>query len=234
MRQGYTHIAIVLDRSGSMNSVREDTRGGFNTFLNGQKAAPGEATLTLVLFDHEYQLVHDQMDIKAVSALAEDQYVPRGTTALLDAVGRTIEETGKKLKELDEKDRPEKVLFVIITDGFENASSKYRIEKVNKLIEHQRSAYHWQFVFLGANQDAITSACAMGIGSSSTMTYAANTVGTQSAWASNNVNTLRFRAAASVSQMDAFYTDADRDAQTAAGVDPSLNVVPPDDKTNAA
>lgn len=225
MRKGYTHIAMVLDRSGSMLSVCDDTIGGVNSFIAEQKKAPGEATFTLFLFDHEFQRVYDQMNITGVAPLTSETYQPRGQTALLEAIWRTIDQTGRHLLELNEEERPEKVLIVIITDGQENASAKeYTIEKVNKKIDHQRSVYSWEFVFLGANQDAITSAAKMGIGSASTMTYAANSIGTQSAFASASANTVAYR-----STCDSFsFKEADRVAQVVAGVDPALNKTPPE------
>lgn len=225
MRQGYTHIAMVLDRSGSMTGTRDDTIGGVNRFIADQKSAPGQATLTLGLFDHEYHLVHDATNIKDARPLTRNTYQPRGTTALLDAIGRTIDRTGEHLQGLEESDRPEKVLFVIVTDGQENASQNFTIEKINKKIEHQRAVYKWEFVFLGANQDAITSASKIGISAGSTMTYAANSFGTASAFASTSSNATVFRAA----QCDAFtFHASDRNAQTKAGVDPLNNAVPKD------
>ncbi len=156
-------IAVVLDRSGSMESIRESTIEGFNEFLQGQKAVPGEATLTLVQFDNEYQVHHDATPLAGVPPLNDGTYVPRGSTALLDAIGRTINTLGARLAATPERDRPSRVLFTIITDGMENASQEFSREKIFDMITHQRERYGWQFMFLAANQDAIASGRDMGI-----------------------------------------------------------------------
>lgn len=153
-------VTVVLDRSGSMATVAEDMKGGFDEFIAAQKKAPGEARLTLVQFDTAYEFVHKAIEMKDVPPLS---LVPRGATALLDAVGRAIVETGERLKALPEHDRPGKVVFVIITDGEENSSREYGREKIKEMITHQQDVYKWEFVFLGANQDSFASARGMGI-----------------------------------------------------------------------
>lgn len=162
MKDNFTSINVVLDRSGSMGGFTGDTIGGFNTFLKEQKAVPGEALFTLALFDHEYTLIHDCVPIAQVPELTNTTYVPRGSTALLDALGRTITATGAKLAAMKEEDRPSKVLFVVITDGEENASREFIHAKIMEMIKHQTEVYKWQFIYLGANQDAIQAGNKMG------------------------------------------------------------------------
>lgn len=184
MKQGYTDISIVLDRSGSMVSVRDDTIGGFNSFLSDQKQAAGFATITLAQFDDVYEVVYSAAPISDAKPLDRSTFVPRGATALLDAIGRTIEDAGSRLEAMAEDERPEKVVFVILTDGEENSSKKFTAQKINEMITHQRDVYKWDFVFLGANQDAITTASNIGIPMQGALTYAANAAGTQDAFSS--------------------------------------------------
>lgn len=210
-KPNYTHIAIVLDRSGSMNSVKSDTIGGFNHFLNDQKQAPGEATLTLAQFDHVYEVVHDHVEIHCVPPLDDRTYQPRAGTALLDAIGRTIDSLGARLAAMPEQDRPGKVICVILTDGMENASRQYSSEKVFEMIGHQQEKYGWEFVFLGANQDAIATAARMGIHAGSSLTYAASSEGTTSAWMSLSAGARRRRASSDIAAD--YFNLADRKKQ---------------------
>ena len=181
MKEGLTEIVCVVDRSGSMHEVRSDAIGGFNAFLAEQKRLPGEARLTLVLFNHEYTPVHQGVPIASVPPLDESTYVPQGTTALLDAVGRTIEDVGKRLAATPEGERPSKVIVGILTDGLENSSTDYTRSRVLDLINRQRSVYKWEFVFLAANQNAIQEGAAIGIAAHDAMTFAATGLGTQKA-----------------------------------------------------
>ncbi len=174
MKKGYSHISIVLDRSGSMTSCESETREGFNTFITKQKEASGVATASLVQFDDHYELNYAFLPIGNVPLLTNENYQPRGNTALLDAIGRTIKETGEKLAAMPEYERPERVLFVIQTDGFENASSKFTRNQVFDAIKHQQEAYQWDFIFLGANQDAIATAATFGINAKSSLSYTGN------------------------------------------------------------
>ena len=215
MKQNYTDINIVLDRSGSMVSVKHDTIGGFNQFLSEQQAVPGEATITLAQFDNVYELVYGAVPLADAKPLTDETFVPRGSTALLDAIGRTIHDTGKRLAALPEESRPEKVLFVVLTDGYENASREFTSQQINDLITLQRDTYKWEFVFLGANQDAITTASSLGISAQNSMTYAANAVGVSSAMGSLSSNVASYRRGFT---RDASFTVADRDAQKKAGV----------------
>ncbi len=157
-KKNLVEIVCVIDRSGSMADIRSDAVGGFNMFLEAQKKLPGEAKMTVVLFNHTYGVIQNGSDIQAVKPFNSQTYVPDGTTALLDAVGRTIDDTGKRLANTPEGERPEKVIFAILTDGLENASQDYTREKIRGMIKHQREQYAWEFIFLAANQDAFAEA----------------------------------------------------------------------------
>ncbi len=213
MKRNYTDISIVLDRSGSMDSVKSDTIGGFNSFLKTQKEIPGDATITLVQFDDIYEVVYEGIKLQNAPLLNDQTFVPRGTTALLDAIGRTINATGKRLSAISQAERPEKVIFVMLTDGYENASREFKVEQINDMICHQRDAYAWEFVFIGANQDAITSASQMGIQAANALTYAANTVGTEQAFSSLTKNIAAYRTN---QKLDMSFSQEDRDKQAEA------------------
>lgn len=189
-----TDITIVLDRSGSMHGVKSDTIGGFNQFMAEQRKAPGSAVITLHQFDDVFETVFSAKDIKTAPDLTPETFQPRNNTALLDAIGRSIKDTGKRLSDQPEDVRPGKVVFVIITDGLENASHKFTSQQVFDMITHQREKYHWQFVYLGANQDAIATAANMGIATANAMTYAHNHLGTVSAYASVSKNLVKMRS----------------------------------------
>lgn len=173
MRSDLTDITLVVDRSGSMAGVREDAEGGVNTFIGQQAQEPGDALLTLVQFDTEYQFLHKGVPIENVSRY---DLVPRGMTALLDAVGRAINETGERLAKLAESDRPGLVIFVVMTDGHENASKEFDQSQIKQLIERRQSDSGWQFTFLGANQDAFAEAGGMGFHAAGVADYAADKV----------------------------------------------------------
>ncbi len=209
-----TDITIILDRSGSMHSIRTDTIGGFNRFLSDQQAAPGEASITLNQFDHEFQRVLTAAPIQSALPLTHATFVPRGNTALLDAIGRSITETGKRLSAINEGQRPGKVAVVIITDGMENASREYTRERINQMISHQRDAYQWEFVFLAANQDAIAVGQSLGVKAANSMTYAANSAGTCAAFAATSDNLRAMRSGQSRSMA---YSVKDRAEQRKAG-----------------
>jgi len=176
MKDNFTRIAIVLDRSGSMESCKESTVAGFNEFIRNQKEIPGEAIVKLVQFDDQYETVFDK-PLKECPELTQSTFVPRGSTALLDAQGRTIVEMGRELAALAEQERPSKVIVVTLTDGMENASKEYNLEKIGEMIREQRDQYNWDFVFLGANQDAIKTAAAMNIPLPSAMSYSTSKAG---------------------------------------------------------
>jgi hypothetical protein len=172
-----TEIAYVLDRSGSMQTLASDAIGGFNSFLSSQQQLEGHANFTLVLFDQEYLVVHKSVDIRQVPPLDAQTYVPRGQTALLDAVGRTIDDVGAHLTRLSEARRPAKVIIAIFTDGLENASRVYTTERLAASIKHQQEKYNWEFLFLAANQDAIATASTIAIPAAQAMNFAASPIG---------------------------------------------------------
>ena len=164
MKKDLLELIFVLDRSGSMSGLEKDTIGGFNSMMEKQKTENGEVLVTTVLFDDRIELLHDRMDIRALAPLTEKDYFVRGSTALLDALGSTITRVGRNHHRMAEDYRPEKTMFVIITDGYENASREYSRSKVRELIEHEKNKYGWEFLFLGANIDAVATAETMGIG----------------------------------------------------------------------
>lgn len=204
-------ISFVLDRSGSMEAVRDDTIAGFNHFINEQRQVAGEAHLTLTQFDHEYEVVHRTRPLAEVPLLDRHAFVPRGRTALLDAIGRMMIDTGERLARLPEADRPGQVLLVILTDGHENASREFSRERIFQMIQHQREVYNWQVIFLGADQDAVAAAAKYGIDNGAAMSYAGDGQGTRDAMSSLNAATHRFRRSGR-RRADSFFTDQEREA----------------------
>lgn len=178
MRDGLTHIVFLLDRSGSMKELADDTISGYNEFIEKQKNEPGEAWLTTALFDDGYELLHDHEDICSIAPITTEQYFARGRTALYDAVGKAVDDTGAFLSSLAEAERPSKVLVVIITDGYENASRRYTREDIHARITHQTGRYSWQFLFLGANIDSQQEAGIIGISPDFAMDFIASPQGT--------------------------------------------------------
>ena len=166
-----TDITVVLDRSGSMASIASDVIGGLNTFIRTQAQVEGEACFTLVQFDDHYEVVHAHVPVQIVPPLTERTYVPRGSTALLDAIGRTIVATGARLAMMPEADRPQVVIFAVQTDGLENASREFTRQQVFDMIRHQEAKYAWQFLFLAADQDAIAEGDKMGFSAASALDY---------------------------------------------------------------
>jgi Mg-chelatase subunit ChlD len=170
MKTGYTHVSILIDKSGSMQSIKDDVIGGFNQLIEDQKKEPGELTVSLVQFDGnnalDFNVTNDFSPITKVILLNEKNYQPRGNTPLNDALARLILETGNKLTSLNENDRPEKVIFVCITDGQENSSREHTTASVKAMIEVQEKVYKWKFIYIGANQDSFTEAHSRGMGSS--------------------------------------------------------------------
>lgn len=178
MKKDLVELVFILDRSGSMSGLEDDTIGGYNAMLEKQKKEPGEAIITTVLFDDRYELLHDRINLRGIEPITDKEYFVRGSTALLDAVGRTINKIGNAQKHTVEEERAERVLFVITTDGMENASREFTYEKVKQMIEHQKCKYGWEFIFLGANIDAISTAERFGISKDRATNYNADSEGT--------------------------------------------------------
>lgn len=178
MKKNLTEIVFILDRSGSMAGLEDDTIGGFNSMLAKQKGEEGEAVVSTVLFDNECEVIHDRVDIQRIKPMTRKEYYVRGCTALLDAVGGAIHHIGNVHKYAREEDRPEKTLFVITTDGMENASRKYTYDRLKAMIERQKEKYGWEFLFLGANIDAAKEAARFGIDANRAANYHADREGT--------------------------------------------------------
>ena len=178
MMKNLTEIVFILDRSGSMAGLEDDTIGGFNAMIEKQKNEEGDAFVSTILFDNYIEVIHDRVDIRKVRPMTRRDDSVRGCTALLDAVGRTIRHIGNVHKYAREEDRPEKTLFVITTDGMENASREYSYERVRRMIEHEKEKYGWEFIFLGANIDAAREAARFGITEDRAVNYHADSVGT--------------------------------------------------------
>jgi uncharacterized protein YegL len=193
MKKGLTELVFILDKSGSMSGLEGDTIGGYNSVLEKQKSVAGECQITTVLFDNNYELLHDRINIRAVSPITEREYAAYGSTALLDAIGSTIHKIGNVQKNTAEDYRAEKVMFVIITDGEENSSREYSAEKVKAQIERQKEKYGWEFVFLGANIDAVETARGFGIGADRAQNYHADGEGSRVVYASLAKATASFR-----------------------------------------
>lgn len=178
MKKGLTELVFILDRSGSMSGLESDTIGGYNAMLGKQKKEPGEAVITTVLFDDKYELLYDRINLRGIEPITDNEYFVRGSTALLDAVGKTINKIGNAQKHTVEDERAEHVMFVITTDGMENASREFSYEKIRQMIERQKSKYGWEFIFLGANIDAIATAERFGISEDRATNYNADSEGT--------------------------------------------------------
>lgn len=179
MKKNLTEIVFILDRSGSMSGLEADTIGGFNSMIEKQKREAGEALISTVLFDNFSEVIHDRVPIGRVEPMTDREYYVRGCTALLDAIGGAIHHIGNIHKYAREEDVPEHTLFVITTDGMENASRRYDSETVKKMIERQKAKYGWEFLFLGANIDAVETASRFGIGADRAVNYHSDHQGTQ-------------------------------------------------------
>ena len=178
MKKGLTEIVFILDRSGSMSGLENDTIGGFNSMISKQKDEEGEALISTVLFDNETEALHDRLPLDKIAPLTGKEYYVRGSTALLDAIGEAIHHISSIHKYAREEDVPEKTLFIITTDGMENSSRKYSYDKVKKMVEKKKEKNHWEFIFLGANIDAVSVANKFGVDRSRAVTYECDGAGT--------------------------------------------------------
>lgn len=179
MKKGLTELVMILDRSGSMRGLEEDTIGGFNGMIEKQRKEEGEAYVSVILFDDASEVLYDRVDIGKVEPMNDRQYYVRGCTALLDAVGGAIHHIANVHKYAREEDVPEKTIFIITTDGLENASRRYDYDHVRRMIEKQKEKYNWEFLFLGANIDAVKEAARFGIGSTRAVNYEHDGAGTR-------------------------------------------------------
>ena len=211
MKQGLTHIIFVIDRSGSMSNIAADMIGGFNTYIENQKKVPGECFVSLYQFDDIYEAVFERVKLADVPVLTKDTYTPRGSTALYDALGRTIDEYGTYLASLNEEDRPERVLVITLTDGYNNASNKYSLSNVRDRIKTQTETYKWDFVFLGSNIDAWEAGQGLGIARASTMQFASTGSSVNVAWIALAGQSTGYRTSTVKSSFA--FKQADQDAQ---------------------
>ena len=209
MKKNLTELVFILDRSGSMAGLEADTIGGFNAMIEKQKQEPGEAYVSTVLFDNDSQVIHDRVVLDRVQPMTRKEYYVRGCTALLDAVGGAIHHIGNVHKYAREEDRPEKTLFVITTDGMENASRCYSYDRVRQMIKRQKEQYGWEFLFLGANIDAAREAARFGIDADRAANYHADHRGTEVIYEAVSETVGNFRAARPMSA--AWKANIDRD-----------------------
>jgi len=212
MKKGKTLSVFLLDRSGSMYSIWNDAVGAYQSFIEDQKKVEGELQLVLKVFDTEHDLVHDFVDINDASASDLEGYAPRGATALLDAMAFTIKEVGEKLAAMPEEERPEKVAFAVMTDGYENSSKEYRDpEEVKELVKEQTEKYSWEFFFMGANIDAVGVASGIGIPTMNTMNYMADSEGSRRAMMSysNTMSSYRTGESHNLSAEDQLKSESD-------------------------
>lgn len=191
-----TAIIAILDKSGSMMSLKNDTIGSFNSFLREQKAIPGDVTMTLALFSDRYDLVHRNVPLHEVLELTEQTYNPSGGTALLDAIGKTFDSVGRDFAALPEDQKIEKVLVLLISDGEENSSTDFRLDQIKEMIKHQQEKYSWSIVYVGANVDAFKVSGGLGVSTGSTYSYTPSAHGTRSLYSSISIGTSVFRNAA--------------------------------------
>ena len=179
MKNEITELVFILDKSGSMAGLEKDTIGGFNALVEKQRKLQGDVRVTTVLFNQSYELLHDRISLKGISPLTEDDYAVGGTTALLDAIGSTVQKIANAQKRTMEEERADKVMFVITTDGMENASCEYNYKKINEMIAMQKQKFNWEFIFLGANIDAVATARQFGVEEEFAVEYHADPEGTQ-------------------------------------------------------
>lgn len=193
MKENLMELVFIIDRSGSMAGLERDTIDGYNSFIQEQKKVEGEVTLSTVLFNNSFDVVHNRVDIRSVKPLTKNEYYAQGSTALLDAIGRSIVYIGERLEETKEEKRPSKVMFVITTDGMENSSCEYTYKRIKEMIKHQTEIYSWEFLFLGANIDAVGVAQDIGIRAERAVRYNNNSAGVRMNYniMSNTVSKIR-------------------------------------------
>lgn len=195
MNQFLTEIVCILDRSGSMQPLAKEGIGGFNAFIDEQKKVEGEAKVTVVGFDNEYEIWHNGVPINDLPPLDKKTFVPRGMTALNDAIGRTINLVGERLEDTSEQERPGQVIFVVLTDGMENASKEFNLEQVAGMIKHQQEKYSWEFIYLAANVDAQATGAALNFMPQDTQSYEATEVGMRRAYVATSMGVTAKRSA---------------------------------------
>ena len=200
MNNNLTEIVFILDRSGSMAGLESDTIGGFNAMLDRQKKEPGEALLSAVLFSNDSQVLYDRVDIRKIEPMTEQQYRVGGCTALLDAIGGAVRHIANVHKYAREEDRPGKTVFVITTDGLENASRRYDYAEVQRMVRHEQEKYGWEFLFLGANMDAISAAGRFGIRAERAVRYAPDSAGTALNFSVVSDTVAHFRASREIDE----------------------------------
>jgi hypothetical protein len=226
-KENFTSINVIIDQSGSMSGLTNDTIGGFNQFLSDQNQEPGEAVFTLCLFNTSYQLPYNFVKLADVPSLTDKVYRPSGGTALLDAVGTTIDQVGSKLDAMPEEERPSKVIFLIITDGDENSSREYSKAKIKSMVSHQRDTYNWEFVFMGANIDAISEGSSLGIAAHNSVNYSASAAGTHDLYKGISSNMRSYRSSKGPGSVDFFNQNNTQPAVTPAVVITPADSTPP-------
>jgi uncharacterized protein YegL len=193
MKENFTSINVIIDASGSMQHLQFDTLGSFNTFLTEQKAFPGEAAFSLCSFNTSTNLIHDFVKLGSVPSLDAKTYAPTGGTALLDAIGTTIDSVGKKLAAMDESERPSKVLFLVITDGHENSSKAYSSEQIKEMVQHQKDVYNWEFMYFGASLEQIAAGVNLGVDVRNTLSYTPTAAGVHDLYRSISNSATAYR-----------------------------------------
>lgn len=203
-KENFTAIAVIADASSSMHPLTAETISNFNQFLAEQKANPAEAAFSLCIFNTDYRLVHDFVPLNSVAELTNQTYRCTGMTALLDAMGTTIDSLGAKLAAMPEEERPSKVIVLVITDGEENSSRRFTIDQIKDKVEHQRSKYSWEFVFIGANIDAISTGTSLGFAAQNSVAYVPSAAGTGQLYSSVSSNLNAYRSSLAPAQVDFF------------------------------
>lgn len=193
MNTNLTEIIFLIDESGSMFSMKDDTIGGFNSFIDDQKNNDGDANITLVKFANTHSYVYEAVDLREIKKMSRDSYNPGGCTALLDAIGDTMNEVGKRLSDTPEDQRPGKVIFIITTDGYENASHRFNKSQIKEMIEHQRTKYSWEFMFVGADIDSVSEAVSLGIDANMAANYSKTSIGTEALYGTLSCSVRGYR-----------------------------------------